>query len=94
MFKKEWYEKLFDPTLKIDTSIGDMNEKVDHWLDSFEKFHNKYILMPSQSLNSLFLEESLFVTVWSPVGFMNQENEIRWYLNKTLQLLYFNALFR
>ena len=49
--------------LKIDTSSGDMNEKVDHWLDSFEKFHNKYIIMPSLSLNELFLEESFFVTV-------------------------------
>ena len=44
--------------LKSDTSIGDMNEKVDHWLDSFENFHKKYIIMPSQSLNSLFIEES------------------------------------
>ena len=23
--------------LKIDTSSGDMNEKVDHWFDSFKK---------------------------------------------------------
>ena len=49
--------------LKSDTSSGDMNEKEDHWLDSFEKFHKKYIIMPSQSLNSLFLEDSLFNTV-------------------------------
>ena len=46
--------------LKSDTSSGDMNEKVDHWLDSFEKFHKKYIIMPSQSLNSSFLEESFY----------------------------------
>ena len=44
--------------LRSDTSSGDMTEKVDHWLDSFENFHTKYIIMPSQSLNSLFLEES------------------------------------
>ena len=46
-FKKEWYERLFDPRIKNDTSSGDMDERVDHWLDSFEKFHNKYIIMPS-----------------------------------------------
>ena len=49
--------------LKNDTSSGDMGEKVDHWFDSFEKFHKKYIIMPSLSLNYLFIEESLFVTV-------------------------------
>ena len=39
----------FTPILKSDTSSGDMNEKVYHWLDSFEKFHKKYIIMPSDS---------------------------------------------
>ena len=44
--------------LKSDTSSGNMNEKVDHWLDFFEKFHKKYIIMPSESLNYSSLEES------------------------------------
>ena len=47
---------------KSNTSSGDMVEKVDHWLDSFEKFQKKYIIMPSKLLNSYFLEESLFIT--------------------------------
>ena len=46
--------------LKNDTSSGDMDEKVDHWLDSSEKFHKKYIIMPSLSLNLLLIEESFF----------------------------------
>ena len=49
--------------LKNDTSSGDTDEEVDHWLYSSEKFHKKYIIMPSISLNYLFLKESLFVTV-------------------------------
>ena len=49
--------------LKSDTSSGGMNEKVDHWLDSFENVHKKYIIMPPESLNYSFLEESLFITV-------------------------------
>ena len=65
-----------------------MNEKLDHWLDSFENFHKKYINMPLESLNSSFLEESLFITVPSPPGFINQENETRCYLNATIQMLY------
>ena len=50
--------------------------------------------MPSLSLDSLFLEESLLVTVRSPLGFINREDETRCYLNATLQLLYLNVLFR
>ena len=49
-----------------------MDEKVDHWFDSFEKFHKKYIIIPSLSLISLLIEESLFVTFLSPPGVMNQ----------------------
>ena len=50
-------------TLKGETSSGDMNEKGDHGLDSFENFHKKYIIMPLESLNYSFLGESLYITV-------------------------------
>ena len=72
-YKKKRYETISDPHIKIDTSSGDMNEKVDHWLDFFEKFHKKYIIMPSESLSYPFLEESLFITVLSSPGFNNRE---------------------
>ena len=52
--------------LKSDTSSGDINEKVDHWLDSCGNFHKKYIIMPSRSLNSLFLEKSFFSLFYHP----------------------------
>ena len=32
--------------LKNYTLSGDMDVKVDHWCDSFEKFHKNYIIMP------------------------------------------------
>ena len=80
--------------LKSDTSRGDVNKKVDHLLYSFEKFHNKYIIMPQQSLNSSFLEERLFVTVRSRPGFIKRESETICYLNSTFQLLHLNVLFR
>ena len=92
--KKNEMKDYLTHVLKNDTSSGDMDEKLDHWFDSFEKFHNKYIIMLSISLNYLFLGVSLFVTVQSTPGFINRENETRYYLNATLQLLYFNVLFR
>ena len=51
------YETLFY-ILKSNTSSWDMNEKLDHWLDSFEKFHKKYIIMPSELLNSYLFHQS------------------------------------
>ena len=79
--------------LKNDTSGGDMDEKVDHWFYSFEKFHKKYILMPSLSLKTLFIEESLSVTVWSTLVFIGQENETWCYLNAMFKILYFKVFF-
>ena len=61
--KRKKFKDYWTRVLKNDTSSDDMNEKVDHWLDPFENFHKKYIIMPSLSLNYLLIEESLFVTV-------------------------------
>ena len=79
--------------LKNDTTIYEMDELVDHCLVSFEKFHKQYIIMPSLSFDPLLIEESSFVTVRSPPGFVNRENETRYYLNSTFQHLYLNVLF-
>ena len=87
------YEKLLDWHIKIDTSSCDMNEKVEHWLDTFEKFHKKYIIIPFEWLNYYFFKGSLYIIVKSPPGFINQENDRRFDLNATIQLLYCNILF-
>ena len=46
MFKNNEIKDDWTQVLKNDTSSGDMDEMVNHWLDSFEKFHKKYIIMP------------------------------------------------
>ena len=92
--KRNDMKHYFTKILKSNTSSGDMNEKVDHWLNCFGKFHKKYIIMPLESLNYSFLEEIVYITVRSPAGFINQENETRCYLNATIQLLYCKVLFR
>ena len=71
-----------------------MKESIDHWLDSFRMFHNKYIIMPTESYNSLFPEGSRYITVRSPPYFIHRENETRRYSNITIKLLYCNVIFR
>ena len=93
-FKSNEVKDYWTRVLKKDTISDNMDEMVDHCLVSFEKFHKQYIIMPSLLLNPLLIEESLVVTVRSPPGFINRENETRCYLNSTFQILYFNVLFR
>ena len=89
VFKDYWAR-----VLKNDTTIYEMDELVDHCLVSFEKFRKQYIILPSLLFNQLVIEESSFVTVLSPPGFINRENETKYYLNSTFQHLYLNVLFR
>ena len=84
----------WDHVLKKDTTLYEMNELLDDCLVTFEKFHKQYIIISSLLLDPLLMEEKPFVTVLSPPGFVNPENETRCYLNSTFQHLYYNVLFR
>ena len=65
-----------------------MKEKLYNCLNSFEKFHQQYIIMPTEFLNSSVPEDGIYTTVIAPPGFVNQENETRCYFNAIIQLLY------
>ena len=71
--------------IKYDTTSDYTKEKIDHLLDSFVKFHKKYIItsIDIESYNASFPEESSS----PPPGFINQENETIRYFNATIQLL-------
>ena len=92
--KNNEIEDCWTHTLKNDTSNGDMDEKVDHWFDSFEKLHKEYNIMPSLSLNYLLIEEIYFCNSSITPRFINRENETKCSLNATFQLIYLNVLFR
>ena len=51
-----------------------MKEKLYNCLNSFEKFHQQYIIMPTEFLNSSVPEDGIYITVIAPPGFVNQEN--------------------
>ena len=62
----------FTNILKCDTWSDDTKENIDHWLDFFEIFHRKYIIMPIESYNYSFSEEMRYIAIRSPPGFINQ----------------------
>ena len=45
--------------------------KIDHWLDSFEDFHQEYIIMPTIYSNYSVPEESKSIEVMIHPGFIN-----------------------
>ena len=61
----------FTNILKYDISSDDMKKKIDHWLDSFETFHQEYIIMPAEPYNPSFF--CRYITFRSLPGFVNQK---------------------
>ena len=76
------------------TQSDAMKENLDYWLDKFEKFHQKYIIIPTESSNYSFPEESRYIVFTKHPAFINQEKRARCYFNETIQLLYWIVLFR
>ena len=50
--------------------------------------------MPTEYSNSSVPEESRFIVYMKPPGFINNKNKTRCYFNATIQMLYFDILFR
>ena len=73
---------------KSDTQNDDVEGEIDHWLYFFENFHQKYIIIPTESYICSVPEESRYIAVITPPGFINQENETGCYFNTTISLLY------
>ena len=92
--KRNEVKRYWDRALIQEPTLYPMNEVVDDCLVTFENFQKQYIIIPSLSLNTLLLEEKPFITVRSPPGFFNPENDTICYLNATFQHLYYNVLFR
>ena len=86
--------KYLSNILKCDTQSYYMKEGVYHWFDSFEMFHQKYIIMPINSYKYSIPEYIRYIAVIILPGFINQENKTRFYFNSTIQLLYCNVIFR
>ena len=45
---------------------------IDHLLDYFEKFHQKYITMPIESYNASVTEDSIYISVRILPDFINE----------------------
>ena len=77
-----------------DTQNFVRNKKMDYWFYSFRKYHLQYIIIPTEYSNSSVPEESRFIADMKPPGFINNKNKKRCYFNATIQMLYFDILFR
>ena len=69
-------------------------DEVGKWITSYQNFNKTYIIESEEQYDPKIQEESQYVTVLSPSGFINQKGETICYLNSTIQVQYRNIIFR
>ena len=94
MSKEKKMRQYFSNILIYYTHSDCNKEKIDYWLDDFKKFHQQYIVIPTESYNSSITEDIRYIAVRTPPGFINKKNKYIYYFNATIQLLYCNIIFR
>ena len=60
-------------------------KKIDHCFDSFEKYHQKCIIMPTEPFNFSIPEESIYIAIKTPPGFI--KNKISFQCNHKIIML-------
>ena len=56
----------FSNVLKWGTQSDDMKGEIYYWLYSFEKFHQRCIIIPTESYNYFVPEDSIYIAVITP----------------------------
>ena len=74
-------------------SKDEVNETLDMWMNYFLRFNRTYIIQYGDKCDYNIHEESRYIHVLSPSGFINQKHETRCYLNLNLRVQYDNIIF-
>ena len=75
-------------------SKGEVNQSYDMWINYFLSFNRTYIIQYEKKFYSNIREGSTHIPVLPPSGFINEKDETRCHLNSTLQIQYYNIIFR
>ena len=69
-------------------------KKVDEFINDKIDFNNTHIIKSNNQPVSNVTEEARFISSITPIGFKNDQDESRCYVNSTFQVLFFNIFFR
>ena len=76
--------------LHIENIKADLEKKVGDFINDKSDFNNTHIIKSNIQPVSNILEEEHFISSMTPIGFRNDQDESRCYVNSTFQVLFFN----
>ena len=74
----------------IENTKADLEKKVDEFINDKSDFNNTHIIKSNILPVSNIPEEERFISSMTPIGFRNDQDESRCYVNLTFLVLFFN----
>ena len=88
--EKEKLRKYLSGILSIDNDKADLEKKINQFINGIRDFNNKHIIHFNNKPISNIPEEPRYISSMTPIGFMNGQDESRYYVNSSFQVLFFN----
>ena len=80
--------------LYIDIDETDTEKDTNQFITDSSNFINKHIIQCYNKLIYSIPEEPHYISSMKPTGFVNGQDESRFYVNSSLQVLFFNIFLR
>ena len=74
----------------IENNKSDLEKKVDEFINDKSDFNNTHIIKSNILPVSNIPEEEQFISSMTPIGFRNDQDESRCYINLTFQVIFFS----
>ena len=71
-----------------------LEKKKNYFINDISDFNNKNIIKCNSKPISNIPEGPHYVSSMTPIGFMNGQDESRWYVNSSFQVIFLNIFFR
>ena len=83
-----------NPIIYIENYKADLGKNMDKFINDKSDFNNTHIIKYNIQPISNITEEECFISSMTTIGFRNDQDESRCYVNSSLQVLFFNIFFR
>ena len=89
---KPW--KYLGGLLSIIVDGSDIKNRTKQWINDISVFNNKHIIQYYNISKSNISEEPCYISCITTTGFVNGQDESRWYVNSSFQVIFLNIFFR
>ena len=71
-----------------------LENKKNHFINYISNFNNKHVIQLYRETKSNIPEEPRYISSMAPTGFINVQDESRYYVNSSFQVIFFDIFFR